>query len=57
MRKKTIEVQVGYVSKGELGHFQIENKFGQRALICPIVYCECPNPDNFRKVKITVKEE
>ncbi len=55
MKNKIVEVAEGYISNGELGHFSKELKFGRIAFICPIVYRENPNPDNFRKVRITVE--
>lgn len=55
MKKKIIEVVEGYISNGETGHIISEIKFGEPTWGFPIVYKGCPNPDNFRKVRITVE--
>lgn len=55
--KKIIEVVEGYASIGDTGHIHTEVKFGLLAWAFPIVYkYEAPNPDKFRKVRITYEE-
>lgn len=55
-KRKIIEVVEGYASVGDTGHIYSEVKFGSFAWAFPIVYKECPNSDNFRKVRITYEE-
>ena len=55
-KRKIIEVVEGYASIGDTGHIVSEVKFGLLAWEFPIIYKENPNPDNFRKVKITYEE-
>lgn len=56
-KRKVIEVVEGYASIGETGHIVSEVKFGLLAWGFPIIYKhEAPNPDKFRKVRITYEE-
>lgn len=56
MKSKVIEIITGYISKGKLGHVQSSVDFGLPSWQFPKVYKYNPNPDKFRKVRITVKE-
>ena len=55
-KRKVIEVIEGYASIGELGHFRSVLKFGSPAWECPNIYKENPNPEKFRKVRITYED-
>lgn len=55
-KTKCIEVVEGYASVGDTGHIHSEVKYGLIAWQMPIIYKENPNPDNFRKVRITYAE-
>ena len=55
-KRKIIEVVEGYASVGETGHIYSKVQFGLLAWKFPIVYKENPNPDNFRKVRITYED-
>ena len=56
MRRKIIEVVQGYAAFGETGHIKSELRFGLLAWVIPIIYKKSPNPDNFRKVRITYED-
>jgi hypothetical protein len=55
-KRKIIEVIQGYASVGETGHIDTCTKFGLLSYEIPIIYKANPNPDNFRKVRITYEE-
>ena len=57
MKRKIIEVVDGYASVGETGHINRAGKFGMEVWTFPIIYIDCPNPDTFRKVRITYEEK
>jgi hypothetical protein len=53
-KRKIIEVVEGFYPK----HRGIERsgKFGKEIWDIPYLYINCPNPDNFRKARITIEE-
>lgn len=53
---KTIEVVEGFLSMGETGHIKLGTSFGLETWVLPNAYVNCPNPDSFRKVRITFEE-